>query len=488
MTKGEILAKMRDSPLFMGKICVPRMFTIKSPAFHYELEEVYMNPMYDLVNTIAPRDHAKSSIVACLFVLHHLFMTAGPHVVVLVSRTRPHAVKLLGTIKNVLEFSGSFQAFFGYHGESSALKWGEDEIILDNGDAILTRGTGQQVVGLKVDNQRPTFIVLDDPEDTENTKTVESMEKNFRWLLTQLVPTRDSQRGRVFVIGTPQHQRCMVEILKTAPNWKTLWYSAEHDPMNKRSLWPEKFSWDRLQKMREAAGAIHRLSTYLREYCCTIVSDDEALFKQEDFRYYQGDIKWVRGHPYLHMVDKRVLPVNIFMGIDPAVSARETADYCVILPVAVDAQKNYYVLPYARGHWRPSEVIDQAKRMFKKWKPESVRMDVGGQQEIYADFLRKLEGGNVKIYSYRPREAKTKLYLEGLEPYFVRHKVWMQPDMTALKDELMSFRSDGRHAHDDMIDALFYAISKSYGPSHAKPVETGQSEEADAEKDDYMVA
>ena len=50
------------------------------------------------INIIAPRGHAKSSIVGGVFPLWHLMYDKGPKLIVLVSRTQDHAIKLLGTI------------------------------------------------------------------------------------------------------------------------------------------------------------------------------------------------------------------------------------------------------------------------------------------------------------------------------------------------------------------------------------------------------
>lgn len=131
--------------------------------------------------------------------------------IVLSSKTLGHSIRLLDTIKNVLEYSRRFHAIFGYWGSHTAKQWSKTEIALKDGSLITTRGTGQQVIGLKHGDQRPTLILVDDPEDINNTKTTEAMEMNLKWLMTQLLPSMDARTGRLVVIGTPQHQRCLVE-------------------------------------------------------------------------------------------------------------------------------------------------------------------------------------------------------------------------------------------------------------------------------------
>ena len=77
------------------------MFSAKSPDFHYDLAGHIMNPDNKQINIIAPRGHAKSSVVGGILPLHHLMFGEGKKLIVLSSRTQDHAVKLLGLIKDL---------------------------------------------------------------------------------------------------------------------------------------------------------------------------------------------------------------------------------------------------------------------------------------------------------------------------------------------------------------------------------------------------
>ena len=139
----------------------------------------------------------------------------------------------------------------------------------------------------------------------------------------------------------------------------------------------------------------------------------------------------------------------------------------------------------------PSRVIDEIIRMAEKWKPMTVRIDVGGQQEIYADVIRNLENKRgIRMLTYRPREQKSKLYLEGLEPWFYKRKVYLTNGMHELKDELLAFRTDMRHKHDDMIDAMFYAFHRALPPSHTVSAEKGRQsgDEPVSNKNSWMLS
>ena len=200
--------------ILFGKVVMPNMFSVESPAFHYEIAKTLLDRKQKQINIIAPRGHAKSSIVGGVYPLYHIMFDKGPKLIVLVSRTQDHAVKLLGTIKDVLDFSPQFRQLFGYWGMNSAKSWAKTEVQLKDGSMIIFKGPGKQLRGIKHGNQRPTLIVVDDPEDENNTKTSEAMEGNLRWLLQSAIPSLDPKKGRIAIIGTPIHQRCIVETLK----------------------------------------------------------------------------------------------------------------------------------------------------------------------------------------------------------------------------------------------------------------------------------
>ena len=200
--KKLVVNKLKKNMIMFGKIIMPNMFTVSSPNFHYKIADALLDNASKQVNIIAPRD-AKSSIVGGVYPLYHLMHHEGSKLIVLVSRTQDHAIKLLGTIKDVLDYSETFRAIYGYWGQHSAKQWAKSEIELKDGSMIICKGTGQQLRGIKVGSQRPTLIIVDDPEDENNTKTAEAMEQNLRWLLQSAVPSLDPTKGRIIVIGTP---------------------------------------------------------------------------------------------------------------------------------------------------------------------------------------------------------------------------------------------------------------------------------------------
>ena len=461
---SDIRERCRKNVLVFGKVCFSQMFSLPTPKFHHDIARVYHDKSKRKVNIIAPRDSAKSSLVACVFVLHHIFFDRGPKVVLLCSRTQGHAIKLLDTIKNALEYSGALKAIFGYWGMHSAKVWSKAEIVLKDGTAILCKGTGQMVVGTKVGNQRPTFILLDDPEDMENTKTAERMEFNLRWLLQSLVPARDAKRGVVWVIGTPQHHRCMVETLTQAGDWYSLRYRSIDDEGN--ALWPEKMSKEELLKEKAALEQIGRVSVWYRERQCQVIGDEDQLFRPDYIHWWDGELDAKKRELVVTYRDGAlnqplIVPVNVFMGVDPASSVAQTADYSTVVPVAIDPSMNRYILPYFRKRVPPLVLADHIIEMYDRLRPERSRIESTGYQEMLRDYIRErrvIPGFEIQE---KPRTSKS-VRLETLQPSFAQGKVFLKRGMQDFEDELLLYP---RGKHDDLLDGYYYAVKRVYPPS-----------------------
>jgi len=469
--KKYIHNKLKDSMILFGKVIMSNMFSAASPWFHYEIAKILTNNKHKQVNIIAPRGHAKSSIVGGVYPLYHIMNDDGAKLIVLVSRTQDHAIKLLGTIKDTLEYSESFRQIYGYWGQHSAKQWSKTEVELKDGSMIICKGTGQQLRGIKVGSQRPTLIIVDDPEDENNTKTAEAMEANLRWLLQSAVPSLDPQKGKIIVIGTPQHQRCLVEILKQMDGWINMHFAP--DISKNVALWEEWQPIAKLLQKKKELESIGRSSVFYREYMCQIVGDEDQLFQQNYLQYHDYKLRITsEGYHYLYN-DSKEFPVNVFMGVDPASSVRKTADYSVIMPVAVDENNNRYILQYYRQRATPMQLAESIIEYFKLFKPVKVRVESVGYQEMLREYLKQrcdeekifISGLEIKE---SPRTSKSSR-LETMQPYFAQKKMFLLKTMEELRDELLLYP---RGKHDDLLDGLFYAMKKCFTPNHKAVVKT----------------
>ena len=464
----KILRQLKYDMIGFGRVCLPGMFTSESPDFHYELGKIFLDESIRKMCVIAPRGHAKSSIGACVFPLHHLFFSKGQKVIVLSSKTQGHAIDQLQTIKDALDHSMPLRSLFGYWGQHSAKVWTKDRIVLKDNSAIICKGTGQQVRGLKFGNQRPTLFVLDDPEDENNTKTSEAMEWNLRWLLQGVEPGLDAVKGRVLVIGTPQHESCMVELLHEMDGYKSVRYQALSDD-GKTCLWPDLHPVESLLEKKKDLESINRISVFYREYQCEVVGDEDQLFKEKDLRYWDGTyekgdertgILNITHLNYEKLKEPIQRFVYVFTGIDPASSTKQTADFSTIVSIAIDSDDNRYILPYYRKHAKPMDLAQAILDYDDRYTPQKAHVESVGYQEMIRDYITRIRFIPGFATKLNPRTSKS-YRLESLQPWFFKHKIFLKPNMTDFENELLMYP---RGKHDDLLDGLYYAFYGSYKP------------------------
>jgi hypothetical protein len=353
--KDQVLSILKESLIKFGKVVTPISFYLPSPTVHYEIAKLFLDKTIKKLLIIAPRGIAKTSLVT-IYILHYLwFGDKGRKLIVIISKTQTHAKSILNTIKNIIEFSDGFRKLFGYQGSQVSKIWREDKIVLSNGDSIVARGTGQPIRGINEKMQRPTLIVVDDPEDENNTKTVEAMEHNVNWILTAVVPALDAHRGRIIVIGTPLDEKCIVSVLSEMDSWTKVHYGNNIE--KGIALWPESKSIEQLKEIHNEFKQAGKERIYYQEYECNLIPGSAALFKKVDLQLYDEEttIEFLGDEPYLKFVNGVLIPVNIYMGVDPASSVSQAACYSTIVAVAITQDLRAYVLPYYRKRVKPSE-------------------------------------------------------------------------------------------------------------------------------------
>ena len=510
MNVTDLKARFKGDPLYMGNFGLPQMFMQDSPDFHKELVADYLDHRIDKGVYIAPRGFAKSSILAGLCALHHLeFAPFQQKFILFISKTQEHAAALVDTVKNIVsgeDGAGIYAQVFGVRGKHNSPSWGSKKAVLPCGSVLMARGTGQQVVGLKKDSQRPTLIIFDDPEDMNNTRTPEAMEFNFRWMMQSVVPAR-AMGGRVFVIGTPQHELCMVETLMKTGGWHGRRYSAitgekwEEDISQAKSLWPERFPVKWLYKEYEDLKGIGRASYFYREYQCVVTGDGDRRFTTTQFRYYKitdmARDKWGRhimrgryfssdGKPGSDFTE----PISIQAGVDLASTLGVKRDWTVLFFWGITADKRFFQIPYKRFQATPLDSAVRLKDGLQARDPNFCWVETENFQVMMRDYLV------TELGVYYPgmgegvtsRQNKEERIYDKLQPFYASGRVYHHMgECEQIENELLAFP---RGANDDVIDAAHLALRRIYPPeiiTHAQEQEREFNEQLPL-TDSYMMA
>lgn len=480
--KIEVIRKCKEDFLFLGRTVSPAAFSLKTPDFHYELRDIMMDKKKRKVAIEAPRGYAKS--VLCVFsVLHHLLFDEDSKFVVIQSKTQREAKKRLGAIKNIMDYSPIFRDLFGYMGEHVSKTWTLDTIVLPNGDTIEAKGYGQPVRGgLTEDWARVTLYYLDDPEDEDNTKTTDAMNDNLKKFLSA-IPGLKKKTGRVQVVGTPINQSCLIEKLRKMGGWQFKHYQAV-DEKTKEVLWPEMETYKELMQEKEDLLSIGKVSMWYSEKQCVITGDEDALFEETDIRWWDGYLETEGEDSFLHITHlnrrkatnnnwemiqldtEKVLPVNTFMGIDPASSLRRGADFSTTISIAYDERKNIYMLPIFEKRVRPTDHAKQIQDKFLEIRPKKTYIESTAYQEALKSIMRDWMEDNDEWIpginkDWKPRNEKDER-LKDLQRFTKSHKLHLQPGMNRFEDEMLLFPRGNKN----ILDGLWYATRAIYIPDH----------------------
>ena len=459
---------MRLSPLLARRVAVsqsligfaktvmPEMFEAETPIFHYELEKRLMNLGCRQTNIVAPRGHAKSSIACISAVLWHMFgelyyrVSKGLPIrgrpdspqhsyTLIVSKTFSDAKQRMRHIKTVLgdtdigQYSPQFREVFGDWGQKTARLWQQDQIILKDGSTIRSIGTGQNVHGLNEDNVRPTLVIVDDPENTENTKNQDAMRANMKWLYESIIPGLYPKFGRLVVIGTPLNTSCMVvrlhqTWLKDGIETDSIWFmqslsknehyyslrpgdkSEDHETIiDKWGTWEVRpgLLWEKwidrktMERRKQECADNESLSVgvFHRQYECQIRGDSEEIFKDEWFdNTWDGRLIFDnRGEAYLEIFregdkeydEPKHVHVGVSSGYDPAYSVSHTSSYTAAANIATTADDIRYELPWIYDKFDPNRTIAMYKHNQDSVRHRRAMCEANGPQLAFFEALQK---------------------------------------------------------------------------------------------------
>ena len=520
----KILDKCCEDLIWFGRKMAPWEFHEESPEFHYEIAKQLIDPKIRKLVVQAPRGHAKSTVIRT-FIFWHIFLSdlaygreSYPKTITILTKTGGAAFDEMRKIKRVLNDSKFLHQLFGYQGKEVCQSWTWNKVILPGGHTISYRGGGQQARML-----RTTLAIGDDLEDEGNTKTPEALDKNYSAFVGGYINTLDLFRGdKVVCIGTPVSANCTVERLldlskkkgdeeiemadgsKIRARWKGMHYSAivrddPNGPLEEgRPLWPEARSMEFMLEEKAEAEESAKLSLWYSEQMCQIVSDLDKFF--ENWGYYRGELEMHHGKHYLRITHRsqqshsrhvrletlkelekpELVPVNVFMGVDPASSTHARADRSVVMPEALDKSENRFILPYFAGRKKPLEVADQVEILHNRYNPIRTNVETVAWQTALKDIL--IQRGLVGVCDGgKPKEKKDDRLGNGLQPMFGQKKVWLQPEsMGLLETELDLFPNNGPR---DCLDALYYADTTAYTPMHGSPDEITQKKKGRRRRD-----
>ena len=458
----KVYEKLYNNMALFGRICFPTALNKDIPPFHTEVYRTLADDDKTRVAIAAPRGTAKSTTTSLIFPLWKAAFKRSDEdlFIVIISESQAQSINFLSRIKYHLNNSDKYAELFGNMGFETAKRWTNTDIVLANGTRIVAVGTGQRVRGFIEGDTRPNLIIVDDFESELNAFTPEARAKNKKWMTEAVIPSL-ADEGRVIMIGTVISEDCFLYWVKESSAWSVLWYSIINSEDN-RLLWPERFPMSRIDQIKEEYASVGNLNGFYQEYMNIAQDPDNAPFKPEWIKRHHYDYELINGQSCLVRdigEEKKVIPIEVYSGVDPASSLSMRADFFVVATIGIDNEGNKYSIDIYRDkispELQPRKIID----IYKKYRPRRMKIETIGYQEALRTAVRQLmqeEGLYISGLEkgVKPRNRKSERLL-SLVPMFARGQFFFKPEDLEAEKEFLSYP---KGQHDDVMDAIWTGL------------------------------
>lgn len=416
----------------------------------------------------APRDHGKSFFFSFAYPIWRAYYNwiptrlkdakefkSIPRVSIgyIFSNTQDQSIKLLDLVKREIEENPKLWHLI----PDKKDVWSKTEIKLSNGAIIRARGWGVSVRGA-----HPVWIVADDCLNDESIYSGITRQKQIDYFYSAVTPML-VPCGQLLVVGTPFHQEDLYSKLKTNKAYTFHTFPA----FNQRgeALWPTRYTKEMLLKRKEEVGS----TRFSREYLCNAVSDGSSIFP--DYIIEKCLEPNLEMKPYVTAQEYKEL--DIYMGVDLAISSTVGADFTVITTVGRRRDDGLRILLDVTRFKGKSmkEQLRTVQDIAHSFRPLKIYIENNGFQRVFVDELVQntdlpVEGFTTTAHVKNDASRgvlQLQVIMESGRFVIPRKTEACREKTDTLLNELRSFsyvegKLQGMGAHDDCVMSLWIAM------------------------------
>lgn len=450
-------------------------------------------------------------------------------VILILSETATQSEFFVTNIKDTIDTHKGLRKFFGNKDpliieseeDEDTVKgtkiWRKNAFRTNDGTMVVGKGAGQQIRGTNFFGKRPHLAFVDDMYSRNNTKTETRLKDLNRWFFAELSNSLDSEKGKLFFLGTIVHPDTVAQQIQGSDQWfglnkpiitldelgdvinkhcrlsggKVIIPTKDEclDLQNKCSTlsWPEKHSLHYILSLYKREYEQGNVKYFYQEYLNLSEAPEEAKFdrsklQEVDFGY---DAQGILTFTWQKTLWKAL--VDPVMVVDVASSEKATADDSVIAVTAYIraygqrvgtsklVEKTFPIILHLEGGrgWgiyedarnpkfvRPG-IVDQMLRISQVMQISKYYVECNATQE---NVRREAEKAlNTNVYSIVNRDKKIDRIKADMEPVFARYEAILydsksRESVHKMMSQLLSLNPSG--GHDDYPDATSQAFRKS---------------------------
>ena len=211
--------------------------------FHHSMFSYYETKTYPAREVdCAPRGYAKSTIKTLFKPVHDICYGTQKYILFISATAKQSGEKLKDIRAEVME-NELLRAVYGIHFKSKRVNAESFEVHTDRGTTFLRSvSAGTEVRGLRYREHRPSKIILDDAEASEEVLSEDRREKTWDWF-SKDISKLGSGDTDIEIVGTVLHRDSLLMKLKRNPAYSTrIWKSVIKWPNNMK-LWKQ---WEKI--------------------------------------------------------------------------------------------------------------------------------------------------------------------------------------------------------------------------------------------------
>jgi hypothetical protein len=413
----------------------------------------YMMEWFDLVQSnprvaiLAPSGFAKTTILGVAYPIWLAFTQKNMQIMV-VSNSMNQARRVLSLIKSTIENNALLVELKPQNYRET---WSANHIKISTGAAIFCRPYTITIKGERVD-----YIIMDEAASYQNVDIY------FDYIIPRLNP----HHGKICLISTPESGTDLMAIIAERKlDYVFRKYVAILS--NGEALWPERFSLERLNKIREEQGE----QFFQKNFMCNTRAEGSNSV------YTANSIAGCMNYEQSYTSEILGTDAEIYMGCDFAIATGGTADFdCYVI---IERVGDRAIIKFAETHrgYSVGEKVARITHLFEIYKPLLIIAD---SSSIGAAIIEELRNTGLPVQGYSFQANSRNTLLNNLKVLLDNKKIVIpknKDDMRAvefadkLEVELLSFKEQhskvtgntayvSTGAHDDSVMGLALAVSK----------------------------
>lgn len=385
---------------------------------------------------------------------------------------------------------------FRYHASEFLKEWIPNASFTDNyiefgnkdghrvGIKMFGAKTGLR--GTKIFGKRPTLCVLDDLVSDDDSKSKAAMLAIKDTVYKGVNHALDPTRRKVVFNGTPFNtEDILIEAVESGAWDVNVWPVCERFPCTEAEFegaWEDRFTYEYVRGQYEMAVKTGKLSGFFQELMLRITSEEERLVQDADIKWYSRQ----------HLLANKN-SFNFYITTDFATSERQTADFSVISVWAYNSNGDWFWVDGVSERMAMDKSLDHLFRLAQEYKPQSVGVEVTGQQQAFIRWIQKEQVTRNIWFTFAQEKGKSEPGIRPMTdklsrfnlvvPWFKAGKMFWPEEMKQsnivgqFMGQIRMVTSSGIKGKDDCIDTIsMLGFLTPWRPSDSVPLKSNDIE------------